>query len=70
VCESDIAHGSARKSICVGSQTEFSPATTSNPDGTISMRVSLGGGVAVRAVDIDVDVDAVGARGILIGEPC
>ena len=70
MCESDIAHGSTRKSLCVGSQTEFSPATMSNPDGTVSMRVSSGGGVAVQAVDVDVDVDVVGGRGILIGEPC
>ena len=49
---------------------EASPGTTSNPDGTVPMRVSLGWGVAMRAVDIDADVDVIMARGIMIGNPC
>ena len=66
VCESDIAHGSARKSIFVGFRTEVSPGTTSNPDGTVAMGVLSGKGVTMRAVD----VDAVVTRDIMIDEPC
>ena len=70
MCESDIAHSSARKLICVGSRIEFSPGTTSNPDGTVPMRVLLGWGVAMRVVDVDAGIDVVMVRGILIGNPC
>ena len=66
VCESDITHGSARKSICMDPQTDVLPTTTSNPDKTISMGVSLGRGVDTWAGD----VYAVVVRVIMIGDSC
>ena len=66
VCESNIAHSSTRKSICMGTRTDVSPTTMSNPDETISMGVLSGRGVDAQAGD----VDAVVVRVIMIGDPC
>ena len=66
MCESDITHGSARKSIFVGFQTEVLPGTMLNPDGTVSMGVLSVKGVTMRVVE----VDAVVMRDIMIGELC
>ena len=51
---------------------EALPGTTLNPDGTMSMGLLSGRGIAMGTVDVDVDadVDVVVVRVVFMGEPC
>ena len=68
--ESDFAQASARKSIAVASLLkDVSPGTTSNPDGVLSMGMSLGRGVVKHSVKVSA-VDILIVQVILRGGPC